>query len=103
MNEKQKIEYILDDKKIDNNNIPYTLVQQPQTPPHSHVNNNPPTENEILYTKRICSLMTLVSKQTKEIQSLRSIIDAYSQNENHSCINCSNNNNNNPNKKRAKH
>lgn len=100
MNEKQKIEYILDDKKIEN--IPYTIVQQPLVNNNTVNNNsNPPTEKELLYTKRICSLMTLVSKQTREIQSLRSIIDAYSQDETHCCVNC--NNTMNPNNKRTKH
>ncbi|KAG2193565.1 hypothetical protein INT46_011653 [Mucor plumbeus] len=69
----------------------YSLNQdkQPDTPPLED-SRPPPTANELQYIKRIHTLMNLVAKQTKEIRSLRSIIEAYSQNENNDC--CSINN-----------
>lgn len=42
----------------------------------------PPTANELEYIKRIQALMTLVSRQTKEIQSLREIIKSHNNNNN---------------------
>ncbi|KAK4521170.1 Actin-2 [Mucor velutinosus] len=57
---------------------------QPDTPPLEDAR-PPPTATELQYIKRIHTLMNLVAKQTKEIQSLRSIIEAYSQNENNDC------------------
>ncbi|KAI8644122.1 hypothetical protein BD408DRAFT_430781 [Parasitella parasitica] len=75
----------------------YTLNhdEQPNTPPLED-SRPPPTATELQYIKRIHSLMNLVANQTKEIKSLRSIIEAYSQNENNDC--CSVNN-----RKRNKH
>lgn len=69
----------------------YSLNQgkQPDTPPLED-SRPPPTATELQYIKRIHTLMNLVAKQTKEIHSLRSIIEAYSQNENNDC--CSINN-----------
>lgn len=58
--------------------------KQPDTPPLEDAR-PPPTATELQYIKRIHTLMNLVAKQTKEIQSLRSIIEAYSQNENNDC------------------
>ncbi|KAG2208271.1 hypothetical protein INT47_006127 [Mucor saturninus] len=40
----------------------------------------PPTANELEYIKRIQALMTLVARQTKEIQSLREIIKSHNNN-----------------------
>jgi hypothetical protein len=113
--EKQKIDFILDDKRMLGESDPvivnsshsdgsyqfihYNEASQqdkrlplPSTYNHTHSVDNrpPPTATELQYIKRIHALMTLVAKQTKEIQSLRSIIEAYSQNENNDC--CSINN-----------
>jgi hypothetical protein len=126
--EKQKIDFILDDKRMlgesdpvivnssntdgalassrlsDYQFIHYNDNSHPSQQEHKRLplpstyNNNthpvdnrpPPTATELQYIKRIHTLMTLVAKQTKEIQSLRSIIEAYSQNENNDC--CSINN-----------
>ncbi|KAI8078332.1 hypothetical protein BDF21DRAFT_420308 [Thamnidium elegans] len=53
---------------------------QPQLPPPQLQERMPPTANEIQYIKRIQALMTLVSRQTKEIHSLREIIAAHNNN-----------------------
>lgn len=129
--EKQRLVYILDDKKedqdmyhtkrlpaLDNSSyqkrlssiqfIPYDPSNKQQQSlqrlpsPFSEEDRQqpqermPPTQNELEYIKRIQALMTLVSRQTKEIQSLREIIKAHNMNNN-------NNNDNMPlNRKRNK-
>lgn len=119
--EKQRIGFLLDEKKEDmyhNKRLPAIVDSQrlssmqfiPYEPTHSlqrlpspydesspppHLQERmPPTANEIQYIKRIQALMTLVSRQTKEIHSLREIIAAHNNN-NH---NQSDNNNRKRNK-----
>ena len=111
--EKQTIDFILDDKRTpatpEDGRFP--MIVDTSDPTSNRLSNYqqyihhygkpasqeslvdtrpPPTPTELQYIKRIHTLMTLVAKQTKEIQSLRSIIEAYSQNElnyteSHSC------------------
>lgn len=47
----------------------------------------PPTEREMQYIKRIHALMTLVAKQTKEIQSLREVISSFNDDPNNTMFN----------------
>lgn len=109
--EKQRIGFILDDKKEDQDMyntkrlpaleasyqkrlstmqfIPYDpstqSLQRLPSPFHDDDTRQPqermpPTANELEYIKRIQALMTLVARQTKEIQSLREIIKSHNTN-----------------------
>lgn len=44
---------------------------------HQATTRQPPTTNEVQYIKRIHALMTLVARQTDEIQSLRQVIASH--------------------------
>ncbi|CAO3610278.1 unnamed protein product [Mucor hiemalis] len=66
---------------IHNNNNLINRLPSPFDSNEEEANTNtqsmPPTEREMQYIKRIHALMTLVSKQTKEIQSLREVIATF--------------------------
>lgn len=65
---------------------PFESEEQQQQQEYFTNKSMPPTAQEMQYIKRIHALMTLVSKQTKEIHSLREIISSFNNNE-HDFIN----------------
>lgn len=81
----QFIHYNNDPSQQEHKRLPLPSTYNNTNHTHPVDNRPPPTATELQYIKRIHTLMTLVAKQTKEIQSLRSIIEAYSQNENNDC------------------